>query len=116
MNHIRLLHEKAMDMAEKAFVAKLKGDTEQAARLFREAFENEAEAARAVPDLPSSEPTRSVLYRSAASLALDCNEFREAERLIGAGLAGFPPEEIAEELRVLYEKVNFQRHLFILKK
>jgi hypothetical protein len=57
------------------------------------------------------EPTRSVLYRSAASLALDCSEFAEAERLIASGLAGYPPSEIAEELRDLYERVTFYRHL-----
>ena len=111
MNHIRELHEKAMNLAEIAVVAKLQGDLEQANQLFRQAYESEAQAARLVPDETSVEPTRSILYRSAASLALDCNEFREAERLITAGLAGRPPEEIAEELRDLFEKANFQRHL-----
>jgi len=111
MNRIRELHEKAMNLAEMAVVAKLQGDLEQVNLLFRQAFESEAQAARLVPDETSVEPTRSILYRSAASLALDCNEFREAERLITAGLAGRPPEEIAEELRDLYEKANFQRHL-----
>ena len=57
------------------------------------------------------EPTRSVLLRSAASLALDCGEVRQSERLIAQGLVGNPPEEIANELRDLLEQVNFQRHL-----
>jgi hypothetical protein len=57
------------------------------------------------------EPTRSVLLRSAASLAIDCGEFREAERLIAAALSGSPPEEIADELRDLLEQVYFNRHL-----
>ncbi len=102
MSKIKKLHNKAMDMAEKAFVARLKGDLQQAGQLFRKAFENEAQAARLVPDLPSSEPTRSILYRSAASLAIDCSEYREAERLIVAGFAGSPPEEIADELREIF--------------
>jgi hypothetical protein len=109
MNYIRKLHEEAMDLAEMAFVARLGGDLEQADRLSRRAYEDEAKAARLMSDIGSPEPTRSVLYRSAASLALDCNEYREAERLIAAGLVGDPPEEIAEELRELFEKVNFQR-------
>ena len=57
------------------------------------------------------EPTRSVLHRSAASLALECDEIREAERLIGRALSGNPPDEIAEELRDLLEDVYFLRHL-----
>jgi hypothetical protein len=54
-----------------------------------------------VADQFNLEPTRSVLHRSAAALALECSELREAERLIGRALAGNPPEEIANELRDL---------------
>ena len=111
MSQIKELHEEAMYLAEMAVVTKLKGDLERANQLFRQAYESEAKAARLMPDEPSPEPTRSILYRSAASLALDCNEYREAERLIALGLAGQPPEEIAIELRDLFDKVNFQRHL-----
>lgn len=111
MNHIRQLHKEAMDLAEMAFIARLKGDLDQAVQLSRQAYEGEAEVARLMSAAGATEPTRSVFYRSAASLALNCNEFREAERLIAEGLAGDPPEEIAEELRELYERVNFQRHL-----
>jgi|GEM_PF-1853033 len=99
--HVRELHEKAMDMAETASVAKLRGNTGEAERLYRQALRYEAGAAGMVPALPSCEPSRSVLYRSAASLALDCGEVREAERLVAAGLAGHPPGDIADELRDL---------------
>ncbi len=99
--HIRELHEKAMDMAETASVARLRGDAEQAERLYRQALRYEAGAAGMVPTLLSCEPSRSVLYRSAASLALDCGEVREAEQLAAAGLAGHPPGDIADELRDL---------------
>lgn len=85
MKSIRELHKEAMDLAEMALVAKLRGDLTQANQLFRQAFEKESQAARQVPDEPSAEPTRSILYRSAATLALDCREWREAERLIAAG-------------------------------
>jgi len=111
MKNVQQLHEKAMDLAEMALVAKLKGESQRANQLFRQAYENEAQAANLMLDKSAPEPTRSILYRSAASLALDCKKFREAEKLIGAGLAGNPPEEIAEELRELYEKAIFYRHL-----
>jgi hypothetical protein len=56
------------------------------------------------------EPTHSVLHRSAAVLALECSELREAERLIGRALAGNPPVDIANELRdLLLEEVYPQR-------
>ena len=56
------------------------------------------------------EPTRSVLHRSAASLAVECLQLREAERLIGRALAGNPPPDIADELRdLLLDGVYSQR-------
>jgi hypothetical protein len=42
-------------------------------------------------------------------LAWRCGEYREAERLIGAALAGTPPETIAEELRDLLLQVYFEK-------
>lgn len=99
------LHERAMELAEVALVAKRQGDSANSRRLFEEALDNERRAAEIViPDL-AAEPTRSVLLRSAASLAVECGEWREAERLIAVALSGDPPVEIAEELRDLLEQV-----------
>jgi hypothetical protein len=72
-----------------------------------QAFDRERQAADRVAGDVSLEPTRSVLHRSAASLALECGALREAERLIATALSGDPPEEIAEELRDLLEQVYF---------
>ncbi len=88
-----------------AFTAKLRGDLQRAGELFRQAFEYERKAAELAADDFAAEPTRSVLHRSAASLAIDCGEFREAERLIAVALSGNPPDEIADELRDLLEQV-----------
>ena len=46
------------------------------------------------------------LPASAASLALECGDYREAERLIAVALSGEPPDEIAEELRDLLDEVQ----------
>jgi hypothetical protein len=63
-----------------------------------------------VADQLDFEPTRSVLHRSAASLAVECCQLREAERLIGRALAGNPPPDIADELRdLLLDAVYSQR-------
>jgi hypothetical protein len=111
MNEISKFHDEAMNLAELAAVAKVKGDSHQADELLRKAYGNEVRAAHLMTEVSSPEPTRSVLFRSAASLAIDCNELREAEKLIAIGLSGNPPSDIAEELRDLFERVNFQRHL-----
>lgn len=100
-----------MDLAEEADLARLRGHVEEADDLVRQAFGYERQAAKAVESSSAPEPTRSVIHRSAASLALESGDFREAERLISVALSGEPPAEIAEELRDLLEQVHFQRHL-----
>src|SRR5205809_161203 len=98
-------HDRAMELADRALAARRQRDSEQASAWFREALTLEQRAAGLVaPDL-ALEPTRSVLHRSAAALAIECGELREAERLIAAALAGYPPDEIAEELRDLWQRV-----------
>ena len=101
---VNKLHDDAMEYADEAFLAKKRGEIENAQALFRKAFEYEAEAARLVATT-DIEPTRSVLHRSAATLALDCGEIREAEKLVAVALAGDPPDEIADELRDLNEQI-----------
>jgi len=105
MSSIQDFHRQGMDLAEMAFTAKLRGDSQQADELFRQAFEYERKAADLVANDIDVEPTRSVLHRSAASLAIDCGEYREAERLVAIALSGNPPDEIADELRDLLEQV-----------
>jgi hypothetical protein len=111
MSELGDLHNSAMKLASTAEVARRTGDEAAAQLLFREAWEFERKAALLVAFNQDAEPTRSVLFRSAASLALDCGETREAERLIAMALAGNPPDEIADELRDLYETATFRRHL-----
>jgi hypothetical protein len=108
---VTALHHEAMELADKASVELLRGNVDRALQLTRQAFEKERDAATHVAADMDFEPTRSVLHRSAASLALECGETREAERLIAVALSGKSPNEIAEELRDLLEQVHFQRHL-----
>lgn len=111
MNAVKQIHRQAMEFADQAFIAKLRGELGKATELTRKAFEFESKAADLVINNLDLEPTRSVLYRSAASFAMNCGELREAERLVAQGLAGNPPENIAEELRDLLEQVHFSRHM-----
>jgi hypothetical protein len=111
MSELNALHKRAMELAEEASVARIHGNAKRATELLREAFDKERQAAAMVVDNLLLEPTRSVLHRSAASLALECHEIREAEKLIAVALSGNPPSEIGDELRDLLEQVYFQRHL-----
>ncbi|MEH2373692.1 hypothetical protein [Nostoc sp.] len=111
MSQIQELHKQAMDLAEAAFTAKLRGDLKQASQVSRQAFEKESQAAALIANQLDAEPTRSVLHRSAATLAIDCGEFRVAERLIAIALSGNPPQEIAQELKDLFIKINLRPYL-----
>ncbi|MBW4488576.1 MAG: pentapeptide repeat-containing protein [Trichocoleus desertorum ATA4-8-CV12] len=110
MSQIQALHQEAMDLAESALTAKLRGDLAQSNQLLRQAFEKEAQAAALIANDLNAEPTRSVLHRSAAALAIDCGEFQVAERLIMTALTGEPPQAIAEELKNLFFQINQPQH------
>jgi phage shock protein A len=101
MNELDRLHQEAMDLVDQATLARRRGDLDHAKILIKSAFTQEQAAAALTESQFDLEPTRSVLHRSAAALAIECTEFRAAEKLIGRALAGNPPAEIADELRDL---------------
>ena len=103
---IQTKHTKAMDYAERALLAGMKGDERKARALYGTAFGLEREAAKMT--WTGYEPTRSVLYRSAASLALQCDLMAEARELIGKAIVGNPPPEIAAELYELLDLVEMR--------
>ena len=106
MMQVNVLLREAMDLAELAQVAKLRSEVEQSNHLLRQAFAQESSAAALIANHWESEPTRSVLHRSAASLVIECGEFEMANRLIATALSGNPPDEIAEELQDLFIQIN----------
>jgi hypothetical protein len=111
MSSVRQLHDQAMALADKAFQAGREGRADEASKFFAEALEAERSAASLLIEDESedAEPTRSFLLRSAATIALHCGQFREAERLSAIALSGDPPEEIAEELRDVLVRANLGR-------
>lgn len=111
MTDIKLIHRQAMEQSDLALLARMKGDELAAMAHAQSAYELEARAADALVDERGAEPARSVLFRSAATLARDCGRFAEAEKLIYKALAGEPPAEIVSELQDLLEQVSFHRHL-----
>ena len=112
MSAINEHHDAAMDFAHFALLERARGNTEEAAALFEKALENELAAIQDMEARGSfAEPTYSVLHRSAGTLAMDCKQYRLAERLAAKGLAHAEHPEIAQELRDLLEQVNFHRRL-----
>lgn len=108
---LREIHTEAMDLAEKAMIARTRGNSAAARKYLKKALRKEQEAARFAVETGVPEPTRSILLKSAAHLAMDCGEGRLAEQLVSTALAGDPPAELAHELRGLFEEINFHRHL-----
>jgi hypothetical protein len=111
MPTVNELHTQAMDIAEEAFEYQRSGNQEAANSLFFKALELEQGAAFMLDARPENEPSRSILFRSAASLAYNVGDYETAEKLVAQGLTGYPPPEIADELRDLFDEVTFGRHL-----
>ena len=106
MNAITDLHRTAMALVDQGFAAQRLGNTARAQALLHQALDLETQAAHQLATDFAAEPSRSVLYRSAATLAIDCQELHQAEQLIHMGLAGHPPTAIADELRELLNRVH----------
>lgn len=107
------LHQKAMELADIAYSAERKGQTNRLQELYLEAFEYEKAAAMLLVNNYEMEPTRSVYFRSAASLIYSLPEinfaqFRAAERMVAFGLSGQPPAVIADELRDVLEHLKIK--------
>ena len=111
MSTVRELHHQSMQFAQQAMVARSKGDSQSAIDYAKLALDLEMEAASRISKDKASEPTRSILYKGAASLAYQAYEYEIAERLIFEALSGFPPPRIKQELKDLYEQINFATHL-----
>lgn len=111
MNAARSLHNEAMSFLDKAILAKLEGDIPLFEKYNKLAFEKEKAAATILKDGYQLEPTRSVLYRSAASFAIELGLLEEAEQLAYTALSGNPPHEIKVELKHILEEATALQHL-----
>ena len=112
MNATPNAHGQAMDLVESAVVERTRGNTERTEQLYAQALELELAAIEELERKNDwTEPTWSVLHRSAGWMAFNSNQLRRAEQIAAKGLAGDPHSEIAEELRDLLEQINSHRHL-----
>jgi hypothetical protein len=115
----RELHLRAMEFMDEAlYVTKaslraedLQLENFRVERLFRRALEFEASAADSVSNRFELEPTRSILHRGVASLALRVGEVETAKRYIAAAFQGDPPFEIRQELDEIHNQVLMREAL-----
>ncbi|MBI2273853.1 MAG: Z1 domain-containing protein [Bacteroidetes bacterium] len=99
------LHKLAMDNAELAIVALHNKDIKKFHELSAQAFLYEKQAALGLYE-KQIEPSRSVLFRSAAYIALDNADYKEARILYEYAMEGDPPTEIREELNELKIEID----------
>lgn len=107
MATVRDLHHEAMAKAEEAMLLQRQDHQHDKVLAFQAAYRLEWRAAMRVGD---SEPSRSVLYRSAGWLAHNAGRFRLALHLADKGLQGQPPTDIRWELEDL--KASAADYLF----
>ena len=101
------LHRQAMELADEADLARIRDrDLGRSRGILRQAYEKDRLAALELVDRIDYEPTRSVYFRSAASLAFEIDEPEAAEVLIELALQGTPPQPIEEELRTLRKNLH----------
>ena len=89
-------------------MAKIWGDIPKSQILYRQSFDLEREVVHIYSERFDNEPERSILYVSAASLAMLCHLYPEADLLIQQGLASSTPPDMVEELQEL--KAQVQQH------
>jgi tetratricopeptide (TPR) repeat protein len=103
MTESKQLHEKAMAAFQEALVSRHLGREDEALTQYERALELERAAAMRFVNEGGTEPTRAILFRSAATLAMDCGKYGEARELIRLGLSGSPSTEILFELKQMDE-------------
>lgn len=106
---VRSLHKDAMVNAELGTVAGMQRDNEAKLAFNTLAYQLEAQAADLLVG-SKVEPTRGILHRSAAELALEIGKLDEAEKLAKRGLENTSLHvEIANELKSVLKRTRGKR-------
>jgi hypothetical protein len=112
LERAKIIHDKAMSLSQEADMAKIWNDTPKAQTLYQQSFELEREAAAIYSERFDKEPMRSMLYMSAASLAMLCDLYFEADLLIQQGLSSSTPPNMRIELQELKMQIQERKTHF----
>lgn len=105
MSSVRDLHNQAMQLMHQA--DRLRDIGQDAKKLYAQACDYEEQAAQIVSSSEDNEPSRSILYLSAASLAWCGKELMRAERLVATGLQGSPSQKTRKDLYKLLDDIRY---------
>lgn len=105
MNIAKILHNKAMEFADEAKLARMEGNNHAAIAFLKNALTLEKEAIAQLDNDKNALFDRFLYVRSAAFLAYDGGQYLEAEKLTNLGLSGNPPAFIKEKLLELKKKM-----------
>lgn len=112
----KIIHDRAMALSQEADMAKIWGDEPKSQSLYRQSLDLEREVVHIYSERFDKEPERSILYVSAASLAMLCHLYEEADLLIQQGQAASTPPHMVTELKELkaqikQHKLDYERRL-----
>ena len=110
------LHNKALEIADIAFIHKFNGENDRAIIYFREAFEFERKAAFLAKSEKVGEPSTSILFKSAASLAFNSQLYLESKTMLTIALQSEIPSEISTEIQVMLNELDPLIQHVILKR
>lgn len=104
---VRQLHDRAMQRAQEMdLLTRRHAAPARIRRVACVAFWLERCAAQQLPVDPACEPSRAILYRSAAWLAVRAGKYAEALVCARAGLAGVIHDDIRAELEEVFEEAE----------
>jgi cytoskeletal protein CcmA (bactofilin family) len=98
-------HARAMELADQADALRQRGLESRSIQVYQRALTEAESAVRLSAQDGAGLRTLSVLYRSAASLALDCHDWRKARNLIEQGIEKLPTGSLEDELTGLLKKL-----------
>ncbi len=104
--NLSALHDVAMEFVDEARFSAQKGDEQTARLFFQKAFNLEKMVSLAMPKEAAYQLSRSVFLRSAASLALDCERYAEAQNLAETALSTEPHPALQAELKAILKKAR----------
>jgi cytoskeletal protein CcmA (bactofilin family) len=98
-------HDRAMELADQADALRRSGLGTRSMQLYQRALAEEEVAVRLSIQGGAGVKTLSVLHRSAASLAMDCQDWTKARFFIESALRIPPPDSVEQELKDLLKKL-----------
>lgn len=102
------LHNTALELADTAYIAQKRGNSEDAKFYALCAMSYEIMAAQRLLPNADNEPTRSIIYRSAATLAIWAGDYNLALYLAREGLTPHTPANIRQDLDDIKKKCKSQ--------